>query len=210
MHLSESILLGLALLVSFARVAAADNFKRDSLTSMAEADFPNVFPVVNASPSENSNSTLCSNPVRGQCSFYEDCLETRYHCGPDGYPLGYGKKFCNKFNAARDKFSQKGQIWMLDTMECLQRVLVPEATGPKEMGGQGGSPCDELRKKAFDSHAECYVQNGVCTLSVKDWVEIVEVVDLKTLFGSWEALNEALQAATGCLELYAFLLRSLE
>lgn len=200
------ILLGMAFLASSAR-AATNNFKLDSL---AEANFQNFVPVVNANLKEKSpNSTLCSNPVRGQCSFYEDCLETRYHCGVDGYPLGYGKKYCNKFNAARDKFSQKGQAWMLDTMECLQLVLVPEATRPEEVGTQGRSPCDELRKKAFDSHAECYVQNGLCTLSVKDWTEIVEVVDLKTLFGSWEALKEVLEAAAGCLEFYAFLLLNL-
>ena len=193
----------MAFLVTFARAAAANDFNLDSLSSMVEADFWQVVPVTNANLNENSNSTLCSNPVRGQCSFYEDCLETRYHCGADGYPLGYGKKYCNKFNAASDQFSQKGQIWMLDTMECLQRLLVPEATGPEEMGKQGTSPCDELRKKAFESHAECYVQNGVCTLSVKDWIEIVEVVGLKTLFGNWEALKEVLKTVAGCLELYA-------
>jgi len=203
------IRLGIAFLSLSARAATANDFELDSLPSIAEANFQKVVPVVNDNPSENSNSTLCLNPVRGQCSFYEDCLETRYHCGADGYPLGYGKKYCNKFNAARDKFSQKGQVWMLDTMECLQRFLVPEATGPEEMGEEGGSPCDALRKTAFDSHAECYVQNGLCTLSVRDWMEIVEVVDLKTLFGSWEALKEVLEAAAGCLELYAFLLRSL-
>jgi hypothetical protein len=201
------IILCMAFFASSTRAATnLNNFKLDSL---AEANFQKVVPVVNTNLQENSNSTLCSNPVRGQCSFYEDCLETHYHCGVDGYPLGYGKKYCNKFNAARDKFSQNGQIWMLDTMECLQRVLVPEATGPEETGKQGRLPCDELRKKAFDSHAECYVENGVCTLSVRDWKEIVEVVDLKTLFGSWEASKEVLEAAAGCLELYAFLLLSL-
>ncbi|KIM39479.1 hypothetical protein M413DRAFT_52508, partial [Hebeloma cylindrosporum] len=149
----------------------------------------------------------CSKPVRGDCSFYEDCLESRYQCGANGYPLGYGKKYCNKFNAAKDKFSPKGQIWMLDTMECLQRVLLPEATGPIQPGANPWrTPCGDLRKKAFDSHAECYIQNGVCTLGVKDWAQILEVVDLKTLFGSWESLNEVFEAAAGCLELYAFFL----
>ena len=207
MHLS----IGLAILISFARATAANNFKTDSLCSIAEANLFKAFSMVpvNASPNE-SNSTLCSNPVRGQCSFYEDCLETRYHCGPDGYPLGYGEKYCNKFNAAIDKFSPKAQVWMLDTMECLQRALVLETTGPLDLAGANEiSPCDDLRRKAFDSHAECYIQNGLCTLGVKDWVEIVEVVDLKTLFGSWEALKEVLEASVGCLELYAFLLPSL-
>lgn len=201
-----SILSGMAFLVLFERAAASNNFKLDSQSSITEADFQQkVIPVVNVNSNKNSNSALCSNPVRGQCSFYEDCLETRYHCGAEGYPLGYGKKYCNKFNAAKDKFSQKGQVWMIDTMECLQKVLVPEATRPKEMGKQGSSPCDKLREKAIDSHAKCYVQNGVCTLSVKDWLEIVKVIDLKALFEGWDVV---LETATGCLELYGFLLRN--
>ncbi|KIM39491.1 hypothetical protein M413DRAFT_192033 [Hebeloma cylindrosporum] len=208
-----SIILNLTFLVSFARAAAANvyNFEPDSQFPIAAANLPKDFPVVsvNVNPNEDSNSTLCSNPIRGQCSFYEDCLETRYHCGAGGYPLGYGKKFCNKFNAAKDKFSEKGQKWMLDTMECLQRALVPEATEPIGTEVKGGSLCDKLRSKAFDSHAECYIQSGVCTLAVKDWLEIIEIIDLKTLFGSWEALKEALQAATGCLELYLFFLETL-
>ena len=209
--MQRSILLGIALFVSFARKIAANNFRVDSPSSMPEATFPEVFPVMlnAANPNENSNSALCFNPVRGQCSFYEDCLETRYQCGADGYPSAYGEKYCSKFKTAGDKFSQKGQIWMLDTMECLQRVLVPEATGPEEMGEQGRSPCDELRKKAVDSHAACYVQNGVCTLGVKDLVQIVKVVHLKTLFGNWEGLKQVWEVAGGCLKLYAFLLRGL-
>lgn len=201
-----SILSGMVSLVSFARAVTANDFKLDSLSSLTEADFQKVISVVSAN--ENSNSALCSTPVRGQCSFYEDCLETSYQCGVDGYPLGYGKKYCNKFNAAIDKFSQKGQIWMIDTMECLQQALVPEATGPNlnEMGKQGRSSCDELRKKAVHSHSKCYVQNGVCTLSMKDWVEIIKVIDLKTLLVGWDVV---LETAAGCLESYVFLLRNL-
>jgi len=108
MHLSIS----LAFLISFARATAANDFKTDSLCPIAEANLPKAFLVmpVNADPNESS-STLCSNPVRGQCSFYEDCLEARYHCGPDGYPLGYGKKYCNKFIATIDKFSPEAQVY---------------------------------------------------------------------------------------------------
>ena len=28
------------------------------------------------------------------CSFYTDCLEAKFDCGPDGYPIGYGDKYC--------------------------------------------------------------------------------------------------------------------
>jgi len=196
---TTGILLSFACLVSFSRAAA------DDMSPITEADFSAFF-LSQVIPNEYSNLTVCSNPVRGQCSFYEDCLETRYHCGPDDYPLGYGKKYCNKFNAAKGRFSNQGQTWMLDTMECLQLALVPDAVGPQEVEEHGGSPCDVLRRKAFDSHARCYIESGVCALGLEDWMQIVEIVDLKTLFGSWEALKEALEAATGCLKMYVFLL----
>jgi hypothetical protein len=31
------------------------------------------------------------------CDFYTQCLEKKYHCGPKGYPMGYGYVYCNKF-----------------------------------------------------------------------------------------------------------------
>jgi Phosphomannose isomerase type I len=43
----------------------------------------------------------CSDSPYGQCSFYAYCLEARYHCGPNGYPIGYGLKYCEKFKGAQ-------------------------------------------------------------------------------------------------------------
>jgi len=143
----------------------------------------------------NTSDTLCSDPPRGQCQFYRDCLEARYHCGPAGYPLGYGEKYCEKFSQSQDRLSSKGQIWMLDTMECLQRYLVPDATS----GEVSPSSCDALKEKAFDSHSICYVRDGLCTLELHDYLVIFEIVGVQGLFGSWDSVREVLQAAQGCL-----------
>ncbi|KAF4610711.1 hypothetical protein D9613_007295 [Agrocybe pediades] len=143
----------------------------------------------------DSTESLCSDPPRGQCDFYRDCLEARYNCGPDGYPLGYGEKYCNKFSQSQDRLSAKGQKWMLDTMECLQRTLVPDATG-----AEGASAdCKALEDQAFDSHSVCYLQNGLCSLEPQDFVAIVEIVGVQGLFGSWDSIKEVVQAAEGCL-----------
>ncbi|PPQ80729.1 hypothetical protein CVT25_001849 [Psilocybe cyanescens] len=161
---------------------------------------------------------LCSNPPRGQCAFYRDCLESRFHCGSEGYPLGYGEKFCEKFVAGQEKLSSAGQKWMMDTMQCLQRVLVPDATAPdsklkldsdsESVHGTNGSDsesflkdrrCSALKEKAFDSHSACYLSNGLCSLSGRDWVQIVEIIGVKTLFDSWDAIKETIEAAEGCL-----------
>jgi len=142
----------------------------------------------------------CSDPPYGQCSFYADCLESsRYHCGPDGYPIGYGLKYCDKSQARLSEFSEQGQTWVLNTMKCLQDTLIPEATG--EVGAV--KTCEELNTKAFNSHAPCYLKNGLCALPPSDWVVIVDIVSFQTLFSSWEAVKETLEAAAGCSAFYA-------
>ena len=102
----------------------------------------------------------CSAPVRDTCTFYRNCLEARYHCGPSGYPIGYGEHYCQAFTAAG---------------------------------------------KAFSSHADCYVGSGLCTLSPKDWLVIVETVGFEQLFSSFEAIKETLITAGKCIEFYAWL-----
>jgi hypothetical protein len=84
---------------------------------------------VSSFPNGLSRRDQCSNPVRDTCSFYADCIEPRYHCGPTGYPLNYGKPYCQKFTAAKSKLSAQGKQWVSDTMLCLQTALVPEALG---------------------------------------------------------------------------------
>lgn len=31
------------------------------------------------------------------CEWYLKCLEDHYHCGPKGYPVGFGYKYCSRF-----------------------------------------------------------------------------------------------------------------
>ncbi|KDQ53707.1 hypothetical protein JAAARDRAFT_421260 [Jaapia argillacea MUCL 33604] len=89
---------------------------------------------------------------------------------------------------------------MLNTMHCLQTALVPEATGAVNM------TCDQLKDTAFDTHAGCYLKNGLCKLPPSDWIAIVEIVNFETLFQSWDAFKETVEAAAGCMEFYTFLL----
>lgn len=39
------------------------------------------------------------------CEWYVNCLEERFHCGENGYPLGYGYKYCTRFVDNLPKFS---------------------------------------------------------------------------------------------------------
>ncbi|KAG5643928.1 hypothetical protein DXG03_009336 [Asterophora parasitica] len=163
---------------------------------------------VNASPtspltSRQTSPSICTKPPRDSCAFYADCLESQYHCGANGYPIGYGQNFCEKFGARRAELSAKGQTWMLDTMQCLQRELVPEATSTV------GVTCTSLEKKAFASHAHCYVDSGLCALPPSDWAAIVAIVEFKTLFKSLDSFIATLKAGNGCLKAYLWFLAHL-
>lgn len=141
----------------------------------------------------------CSNPPYGSCTFYADCLESRYHCGQSGYPIAYGQHYCEAFMAAGSKFSLQGQEWLTHTMHCLQTALVPEATGEDEI------TCNALADKAFGTHATCYVSNGLCGLLPTDWAEIVAIVGW-TLFKNLDATGSTFQAAGDCASLGAWIL----
>ncbi|KAJ7780464.1 hypothetical protein B0H14DRAFT_3507542 [Mycena olivaceomarginata] len=55
------------------------------------------------------NLTKCTTPIRDDCTFYTDCLEAKYQCGADGYPIGYGFHFCTKFAESKSILSTAGK-----------------------------------------------------------------------------------------------------
>ncbi|KAJ7503076.1 hypothetical protein B0H11DRAFT_1987705 [Mycena galericulata] len=158
-------------------------------------------PRSNSASPDPTPSEECLHPPPNSCSFYADCLESRYHCGPTGYPLGYGQKYCTEFQTHRATLSAEGQKWMLETMHCLQESLVPDAIG----AANASTTCAALEHKAFATHAGCYVRSGVCKLPPSDWGAVLEIVDIRTLFDSWDAFKATLTAGIECLEFYTFL-----
>ncbi|RPA83350.1 hypothetical protein BJ508DRAFT_197606, partial [Ascobolus immersus RN42] len=132
----------------------------------------------------------------GKCSFYADCLEAKKKCGSSGYALDYGKKYCNKFENAKSKFTTSGQRWVTKTMTCLQKKLVPAVKGTS-----GWTTCDAIEKKAFASHSDCYVSSGLCDLDPKDWAQIFLTVGAGGMFGGIKNLVEVVQTADACFPL---------
>jgi hypothetical protein len=91
------------------------------------------------------------------CSFYNNRLEKKYNCGPDGYPMRYGDKICNRFSTTYNEFSPSGQAWIDKTRKCLTTSLIPLFSDSKY-------DCKSLEKYAFDTHDDCYVNTGFCDL----------------------------------------------
>lgn len=85
-------------------------------------------------------------------------------------------------------------------MHCLQLALVTDATDVN------ATTCEALEDHAFGTHARCYVDNGVCKLGIEDWEAILEIVDIETLFQSWDAFKATVEAGVECGEYFAFML----
>ena len=82
-------------------------------------------------------------------------------------------------------------------MLCLQDSLVPEAMTTSTV-----LDCDELRQRALSTHAKCYVENGLCSLSPRDWYLIVRTVGIKPIISSLEGFTQTLEAGCLCLGWY--------
>lgn len=128
----------------------------------------------------------CRNPSHS-CGFYRQCAEPVAQCGPAGYPLHYGERNCNKFVRNSGAFSADGRQWIQSTMNCLQRALVPLL--------QGCPTCPTLHQVAFDSHPDCYVGSGVCSLGCWDVAMVLSTIG-QDLFTS---LGQGAQTGLQCL-----------
>jgi hypothetical protein len=73
-------------------------------------------------------------------------------------------------------------------MLCLQRALVPEATG----AANAVIGCDALWTLAISTHAMCYVDSGLCILPPSDWVVIDKTVTIPVLFENTDARQSTL------------------
>jgi hypothetical protein len=128
-----------------------------------------------------------------QCA--EQYADHGHGCGADGYLIGYGTKYAQRFYAqARPKMTARGQLWIDHVLVCLQHDLrdaIDSATS-----------CDDIWNTAFDSHPQCYIENGFCSLSPWDIAQVVWTIDTKD-FLSQDAARQVVQTAIGCGGEYA-------
>lgn len=109
-----------------------------------------------------------------QARSYYDCLEASLAdgegCGPDGYPLGYGGKYAERFvTEARPRLSPEGRAWLDDVLVCLQEALAARL--------DDDSTCDDAWRAGFDTHPACYVDAGFCELSLDDVLVVGTTID---------------------------------
>ena len=99
------------------------------------------------------DSTQCSHLV-GSCDYYRCIEETKISCGEEGYLLGFGGYYCDKFsgmdfsdwkNRLREKiFPANANDWRDEVRECLQVEMEIYFNNNEQM------TCGELKDFAFE------------------------------------------------------------
>jgi len=89
------------------------------------------------------------------------------------YYREYGDKYVKRFDKLKPELSEKGQKWLEKTKDLLQFKM--------ESGLRSGewdeSKPEELKKKAYDSHSEAYLEAGLADLPQGDIDKGVKNVD---------------------------------
>ncbi|KAH7714149.1 hypothetical protein AAVH_18487 [Aphelenchoides avenae] len=142
---------------------------------------------------------------RQQCEEYKE-LDKGLNCGPDGYMLGYGHKYCNRFYDKYMDFDRLGQATVSCTAKCLLDKLRPAVTVARRHKQDGDSErvikgrCDILKEHAYDSHVDCYMDCGFCLTFVTNPMEYFGIIDRADLNVSTVATIGG-KCAAGYLEL---------
>lgn len=97
--------------------------------------------------------------------FYEEIDAYLGPWGERGYPIGYGKKYCQRFfNDVRLRDDPMGRRWMEHTLLLLQQEIQRFALQRYVQGTLSSMSERELRRFALGSHSRAYVRAGFTQL----------------------------------------------
>ncbi len=174
----------------------SDVFCRAGVLSQCEG------PVCESSATFPELSTECTDFTAvsdcGSCDYYP-CrdAERDVSCGEEGYFLGFGHKYCERFTQVTfDRLSTDGKRWLDETRVCLQETV-------DEIAADTDLDCDEVQQRAIDAHPPCYLDSGVCDLPLTDQAKIATTVDVRdvdlrtTLVVGVDCLRDLFNADTG-------------
>jgi len=143
------------------------------------------------------------------CHFYYS-LEEKFKCGPNGYPLGYGSKYCSKFLQKLTYFLPNEQKWIDNTLLCLKKQAYESY---KNISAADPQKCEKILSWNFNAHPKCYIDNGFCELikenivsfpyrlmknvyEMKDMITLDSVKQIKeTLIGCFKSLKQSVNNA---------------
>lgn len=134
-----------------------------------------------------ARAQLCE-PDVSSCSFYL-CQEQEHRCGPRGYPVGFGFKFCQLFLNTEKNYSNEAYGWLRRVRVCLMDSM-------NEIVSRGRKSCDQIKDEGFRSHLGCYIDTGFCDLSLRDQWKISWA--MRTSFIHREVIRDGLSVMQAC------------
>jgi hypothetical protein len=95
-------------------------------------------------------------------TFYEEIEQFLGPWGPQGYPLGYGKYYCELFTENESlQDNPETNAWVKKTMIKLQELLRDAILAKFKDGTLGSITESQLRSIAFDTHPTAYDSGGL-------------------------------------------------
>jgi hypothetical protein len=130
-------------------------------------------------PPVDAAVSICAVPRHHDCSFYATCIESNVSCGPTGYALGFGEKYCQRFADA--PLSPTGVAWADSVMICLERSLLPYDKPDRK-----SASCDEISEAAFGAHPACYtaLPASICFLPPADVLAVFDTIGADEVFAA--------------------------
>jgi len=123
--------------------------------------------------SATSNAESACKASSTSCGMYA-CLENRIQCGPQGYLTNFGGRLCQRYLDHQGNVSPALKTWFPKVRLCLQMAL---------LNLQEVSSCDDLEKKAFATHFDCYARTGFCELNAVDKLELFQQTGIDGVLG---------------------------
>jgi len=106
---------------------------------------------------------------------------------PDYY-REYGDKYAKRFDALKPELSEQGQQWLEKTKDILQFKM---ESGLRSGEWDESNP-EDLKRKAYDSHSEAYLEAGLADLPQEDIDKVIKAVDRMDMVDP-KALKESLE-----------------
>lgn len=96
------------------------------------------------------------------CSYYSK-LENELQCGNEAYISKFAKPYCETFLNKKKQFSISGQKILRNIRNCLQNTLADK---------ENILNCSNIEFYGFESHYQCYLDNGFCELGHFDLLRL--------------------------------------
>ncbi|MEY4510282.1 MAG: hypothetical protein RLZZ450_2404 [Pseudomonadota bacterium] len=130
--------------------------------------------------------------------------------GLDGYPIAYGKKYCQRFwSHAPLQASAAGRAWVCRTLVLLQLELKQFIVERFRQGNLAELTAPELKRAAFISHPRAYTEGGLAMLFMLSPLLVGHIVAIPGVefvpwspdfdLTVWQAATTSLLLVRGCL-----------